>query len=122
MIETLDKIHSEFVKLPTEKRYEYVARLKRFFTKKPEYKGLYEHKLFIDIITFHIEQLQREQKDIQDLINKLMDRDLDGGNQAPTRYTQGRDELIKELSHRVNELQNYIEEYTADMRNRKAAQ
>ena len=119
MIETLDAMHSDFLAQKDEDKYKWIARLRKFFLKKPEYKAEYHHILFISVIEFHIEQLHQERDLLQQFLTRYEDRLLDGYDYQPQRYFEKSTEVSETIAIRIREIDSYIEEYTADLNKRK---
>ena len=112
----------DFVAQKDEDRYKWAARLKRFLSKQPEYKAEYNHKLFVAIIEFHIEQLQRERDLLKKILTQYEDRKLDGISFQPERYLKKSYDVTETIANRIRELDGYIVEYEIDLKKRRIGQ
>lgn len=119
MIEQLDAMYEDFVAQKEDDRYKWCARLKKFLNKNPDYKAEYNHKLFVAIIVFHIEQLQMERDLLQKFMTAYEDRKLDGIDYQPTRYLKNSNGVSETIANRIRELDGYIVEYEIDLKKRR---
>lgn len=59
---TLENYHTLFQSLPNDKKYEFIRKFKRVFSKNPNFKADGGHPIFIAIIEFHISVLKKIKK------------------------------------------------------------
>lgn len=119
MIEKLDVMFDDFVSQKDEEKYKWIGRLRRFFVKQPEYKSEYHHPLFSTIIEFHLSQLQYERDLLQKTLTAYEDRMLDGYEYQPQRYLEKSQEVSETIASRIKELDDYISEYSDDLKKRR---
>lgn len=119
MIDHLDALADDFAKQPLDRKYRWITKLRKYLLKNPELKQEYGHRLFIEVIKYHLSEMRLEQRQLQDLVNKMMDEDTDRLSYLPERYYSGRRDLIEEITARIRELETYINEYSKDLEKRQ---
>ena len=117
----LDEIFTAYKNTTSENFYSFVARLKSFLEKKPLLRKQENHPLFISVIEQHISMLERERDLIKKFLSDREDTYMDMGlYHMPNVAVSDYQHFSKKCYERIEELEEDIREYSADLVRRKS--
>lgn len=122
MTDSLGLIYTAFKAAPPDQKYKVCRRIKATIQKNPALGSERGHPVFLEAISWHLDNLKAERQTLQDFFNKRTDAILDGFDDMPPDSIRGFRYLNEKIAERIQEINKLIAGYETELEQRKLNQ